>query len=163
MPTNPKISVYLVCHNHEAYVEQAIESVLLQSYDNWELLIYNDSSSDRTGEIIDYYQGDERIRIVHTDVSGLVTVCNMAIEAAQGQYIIRLDGDDVFDENILLILGNAMDRDQNLALIFPDYYLIDESGEIFSHERRRKFYLNDHLMDMPPNGACTMLRTSVLN
>ena len=55
-----------------------------------------------------------------------------------------------------------MNQDKSLALIFPDYYLVDVSGAIFSHEWRKKLHIEDHIMDEPPNGACTMIRTNIL-
>ena len=53
-------------------------------------------------------------------------VSNLALNKAKGKYIIRLDGDDFFEENILLVLSNYLDRMTECALVFPDYYLIDE-------------------------------------
>jgi hypothetical protein len=108
------------------------------------------------------YQGHPNISIHRTDGIGLAAVCNFALARAKGHYLIRLDGDDVFDENILLVLGNQLDRDPNLALVFPDYYLVDPFGEIFAQERRQRLYSANHTFDLPPNGACTLVRASVL-
>ena len=74
---------------------------------------------------MDLYRGHPRISLHRTEGIGLTAVCNFALEQAKGKYVIRLDGDDVFDENILLVLGNLLDRDPDLALVFPDYYLVD--------------------------------------
>jgi len=97
-----------------------------------------------------------------TEGIGLPSVNNLALSKANGRYIIRLDGDDVFEENILLILSNYLDQNEDLALVFPDYYLVDDAGGVFSHEWRRKLHAEDHVMDEPPNGACTMFRVDVL-
>ena len=59
-------------------------------------------------------------------------------------------------------MANYLDQDDSLALVFPDYYLVDESGEIFAHEWRKKLNVKDYLKDEPPNGACTMVRTEIL-
>ena len=162
MSDSPKVTVYLVSHNHQDFVEQAIESVLSQSYDDWELIIFDDRSTDRTREILEFYRGDDRVEIVHTDGVGLVKICNMAIARAKGDYIIRLDGDDVFDEDILLVLSNYLDRRTEHALVFPDYYMIDEFGNIASREWREKIYETNQMLDMPPHGACTMIRKTLL-
>lgn len=153
----PKITVYLVSHNYGSYLKDAIESVLRQSTGSWELIIIDDGSTDNTAETINLYKGDERIRAFKTEKIGLPSVCNLALKEANGKYLIRLDGDDIFDENILLVLGNYMDNNPDAALVFPDYYYIDEFGEIYAENRRKK----SHLLDIPPNGACTLVRKEV--
>lgn len=162
MPVNHRFSVYVVSHNYGRFLGDAIESVLRQTVDDWELILLDDGSSDETPEVMNCYRGHPKVTIHRTEGIGLPAVCNIALREAKGKYIIRLDGDDVFDDNILLVLGSYLDRDEELALVFPDYYLVDEAGEIFSHERRKKLFSGDHLMDVPPNGACTMVRCEVL-
>ncbi len=158
----PKVSVYVVSRNHRRYVEQAIESVLRQSFDDWELLIFDDGSTDGSWDVVSLYAGDPRVRTFAAGGIGLPAVCNQALREARGQYIIRLDGDDHFDENILLVLSNHLDRHPDMALVFPDYYLTDEFGNITSREWRAKLYESNHTLDSPPNGACTMIRRAVL-
>ena len=161
--TKPKITVYCISHEYGKFLEQAIESVLRQTTDNWELLLIDNASSDKTASIIEYYQNDPRIRAFRLKENGnLPSVCNFALEKAEGDYIMRLDGDDFLDENILLILGNWLDRNPEHDLVFPDYYLVTESGEVFSHQRREKITEKNHLLDVPANGACTMIRAQKL-
>lgn len=159
---NPTITVYIVSHNYGNYLSDAIESVLRQTVSNWELLIIDDGSTDDTAEVMNLYKGDERIRIRRTEGIGLPAVCNLALKEAKGKYIIRLDGDDIFDENILLVLGNYLDRHPDMAIVFPDYYLIDEFGEIYAEERRQKISQKSHMLDVPANGACTLVRKEIL-
>ena len=158
----PKVSIYVVSHNYGKFLAEAIESVLRQHYDDWELLLIDDGSSDNTPDIMQVYRNDPRIRILRTEGIGLPSVCNLAIRESRGEYLIRLDGDDVFDENALLILVDYLERNSRIALVFPDYYLMDEGGEVFAHERRQKVSEYNHLLDMPPNGACTLIRKTVL-
>ncbi|MCK5541083.1 MAG: glycosyltransferase family 2 protein [Desulfobacterales bacterium] len=158
----PKITVYVVSHNHEKFLSDAIESVLRQSVEGWELFIIDDGSEDKSREIINLYKGDDRVQIFSTEGIGLPAVCNLALDRANGEYIVRLDGDDLFDENILLVLSNYLDNNVETALVFPDYFLIDEFNEIFAHERRNKIFDSNYVIDIPPNGACTMIRTKVL-
>lgn len=159
---HPLISVYIVSHNYGRYLSEAIESVLRQTVQNWELLIYDDNSSDNTAEIMQLYKGDHRIRLFKTEGIGLPSVCNLALKDAAGDFIIRLDGDDIFEENILLILGNYLNNNPECAMVFPDYYLIDEVGDIFAHETRTKVYEKDHVLDVPANGACCMLNKKLI-
>jgi glycosyltransferase involved in cell wall biosynthesis len=162
MMAEPKVTVYISSHNYGKYLLDAIESVLRQTVDFWELLIIDDASTDNTPSIIKLYQGDERIRTFRTDGIGLPAVCNLALAEAHGEYIIRLDGDDFFDENILLVLCHHLDANPDHALVFPDNYLVDERNTIFLHERRHKLFDANHMADIPPNGACTLVRRSVL-
>nr|MBF0222714.1 glycosyltransferase family 2 protein [Desulfobulbaceae bacterium] len=158
----PKITVYIACHNYGQYLERAIESVLRQTMDDWELLIINDNSTDNTSDIMKLYEGAPRIRLFHTEGLGLPGVCNLAIKEARGERLIRLDGDDIFDENILLVLSNYLDRNPNCSMVFPDYYLMDQQGNVFSQERREKIHGNNHLLDVPANGACFLIKKEVL-
>lgn len=158
----PKITVYIASHNYGRFLEAAVESVLRQSVDNWELLIINDNSDDDTADVMKLYEGDSRIRFFTTDGIGLPGVCNLALREARGEMVIRLDGDDILDEHILLVLSNYLDRYPNCAMVFPDYYLMDEYGRVFAQERREKLHGNNHLLDVPANGACSLIRKQVL-
>lgn len=158
----PLITVYIVSHNYGKFLERAIESVLKQTVDNWELLIFNDNSSDNTEEVMKLYASDPRIKLFNTLGVGLPAVCNLALREAKGNYIIRLDGDDFFDDNILLILSNYLNRHLCCAMVFSDYYLIDEYDRVFSHERRESLNGKNFLLDNPANGACSLIRKTVL-
>ena len=158
----PKITVYVVSHNYGKYLSEAIESVLRQTFSNWELLIFDDGSSDDTQKIMDLYRNHEKISCFTTKGVGLPAVNNLALEAAKGEYIVRLDADDKFEENILLIFDNYVSKKPDLALLFPDFYLMDESGEVFAHKMNSSPHEEDHLMDVPPNGACTLVKTQIL-
>ncbi len=159
---NPAITVYVPCHNYGQFLQEALESVFKQTFEDWELLIIDDGSSDNTPDIIQLYKNVPNIRTFRTEGIKLPAVCNLAIREAKGKYIIRLDGDDVFDENILLNLYHYLERNPDTIMVFPDYYLMDQLGNIFSHERRRKLYEEDHILDLPPNGACILAKTEIL-
>ena len=161
--SKPKITVYCISQEYGKFLEQAVESVLRQTTDNWELLLIDNASVDNTASVIEYYSNDPRIRTFRLEEnSNLPSVCNFALEKAKGDYVMRLDGDDFLDENILLILGNWLDRHPEHDLVFPDYYLVTESGKVFSHQRREKITEKNHLLDVPANGACTMVRAETL-
>jgi glycosyltransferase involved in cell wall biosynthesis len=160
--TEPRVSVYVPSRNYGRFLGDAIESVLRQTVEDWELIVIDDGSTDDTAEVMNLYRGHPSISLHRTESIGLPAVGNFALARARGQYVIRLDGDDVFDENILLVLGNVLDRRRDVALVFPDYFLVDAFGQIFAHERRRRLYDSNHMLDLPPNGACTLVRTEVL-
>ena len=99
------ISVILPAYNAETYLKEAIDSILVQTYKNFELIVLNDGSTDRTEEIILSYD-DARIRYVKNDTNlKLIKTLNKGIELAKGDYIARMDADDIslptrFEEEI---------------------------------------------------------------
>ena len=159
---SPLITVYIPSRNYGRFLANAIDSVLRQTYENWELIVIDDASTDSTADVMNLYRGHPQISLHRTSGIGLPAVCNFALSKASGDCIIRLDGDDVFDENILLILGTHLKQNPDVALVFPDYYLVDDFGEIYAHESGRRLYQDNHMLDMPPNGACMLIRKVVL-
>lgn len=97
-----RISVILPVYNAEKYVRKAIESVLNQSFTDFELIVVNDGSTDSTPEIIKSFD-DERIRIISQENLGPGASRNNALEIAQGQYVMYLDSDDWFCTDALKI------------------------------------------------------------
>lgn len=89
------VSVIMPVYNGEKYIAEAIESILNQTFQDFELLIINDCSTDETVSIINLY-GDKKIRLIHNDTNlGLARVRNVGIKNAQGKYIAWLDSDDI--------------------------------------------------------------------
>lgn len=154
----PKVTVYTVSHNYARFLPQAIRSVLNQIMRDWELIVINDGSTDETEEILKGFETDPRIRIVHQGVRGLPASCNVAIAMATGEYVVRLDADDYFDENALLVLSGVLDAHPEVGLVYPDYFLISSDGEILGHVRREKIDDDVRLLDLPAHGAGTMVR-----
>jgi len=96
------ISVVMSTYNDEIFIEESIKSILYQSHQNFEFIIINDGSSDNTLEIINKYaQIDTRIRIVSRENQGLSRSLNEGYKLAQGQWIARMDADDISDQNRL--------------------------------------------------------------
>ena len=122
----PKITVYITAYNYGKYIAKAIQSVFKQTLDDWELIIINDGSTDNTAEVLAQYKKHPKIRIVEQENKGLNVANNIALRLSNGKYIIRLDADDYFDENILLVLSNVLDTKPEIGLVYPDYYHINE-------------------------------------
>ncbi|MDR0438341.1 MAG: glycosyltransferase [Bacteroidales bacterium] len=128
---NDLVSIITPCYNDEKYIGQAIESVLSQSYQNWEMFVVDDGSTDRSAELIrSYCEKDKRISYYKTDVpSGGATIPrNIAIEKANGRFIAFLDSDDVWlptklEQQIELF------SDETTAIVFSNHEKINEIGE----------------------------------
>lgn len=92
-PGTPAISVISACYNHGRYVVEMIASVLAQTFDNYELIVVNDGSTDNTWEVLDSIH-DQRVKVIHTHNRGPSLARNRAIEEARGSIILNQDADD---------------------------------------------------------------------
>jgi len=157
----PKVSVIIPVYNYGKYLSQAVQSVLSQQFADYEIIIVNDGSTDNTAEVLREFEDHLKIKLItHKENRGLVRSCHEAIEASTGEYIIRLDADDYFDENALLVLSNILDSHPEVGLVYPDYFLVSEEGRVLDHVRLPKLEEEVKLLDLPANGAGTMFRRS---
>lgn len=114
---NPEYSVIITVYNKERHVGQAIESVLRQTYRDFELIVIDDGSSDGSGDIIRSFS-DERMRYVHQKNSGLPAAArNRGMDMALGRYIALLDGDDHWHEDKLRRCKDALDKMPKVNLV----------------------------------------------
>lgn len=160
--TTPLVTVYITNFNYAKYIKQSIESVLLQTLQDFELIIIDDGSTDNSHQIIDQYSTDERVRIIYQKNKGLNPTNNVAIQAAKGKYIMRLDADDFLEPPAIAIMSALLEADPELGLVFPDYYYVATDGNRTGQERRHHFDDEVTLFDQPAHGACTMVRLDFL-
>lgn len=126
--TQPVVSVILPVYNAEQYLDVAIRSVLWQTYTNFELIILNDGSTDRSDEIIRQYN-DKRIRYSRQDNRGLIATLNTLIGQARGQYIARMDADDVSLPERLATQVHRFEQDPPLGLLGSWVQVIDHDDD----------------------------------
>lgn len=101
----PKISVIVPVYNVEQYLPRCIESILAQTYNDFELLLINDGSSDNSGNICDEYaKNNSRVRVFHKENGGVSSARNMGLDNAQGEYVVFVDSDDFIRNKYLEIL-----------------------------------------------------------
>lgn len=96
---NPLVSVVIPSYNYADYVEEAVESVLSQTYDSIELIIINDGSKDNTADIIERFAS--RATIINQENKGIIATRNLGVSLAKGKYIIQLDADDYLDKKYI--------------------------------------------------------------
>lgn len=126
------VSIIMPMYNSSAYVVEAIQSVLAQTYTNWELIVVDDcSSDDSVSRVCDFCHSDSRIRLLQTNkASGSPTTPrNVGVEHAKGRFIAFLDSDDMWlptklEEQLNLFYGS----DNSVAIVYSDYEKIKESG-----------------------------------
>ena len=159
---NPKITVYITNYNYGKYIVKAIESILNQTEQDFEVLIIDDGSTDDSITILENYTENPKIKIIQQNNKGLTVSNNVALKLANGKYIMRLDADDFLFDNALENLSSILDRDSDVGMVFGDYYIIDENENIVEHFQRHNFNKDVNLLDQPAHGACTMFRIECL-
>lgn len=120
-----KVSVIVPCYNHAQYLPETLDSVLAQTYPNWECVIVNDGSPDNTEEIAKKYLGkDRRFKYLKQENKGLAAARNAGIQHSDGEYILPLDADD-------LILPSYVEKAVNHFSMVPETKLVYCRAELF--------------------------------
>ena len=119
MANNKKVSVIVPVFNAEKHLRKSVESVINQTYSNWELIIVNDGSTDSSPKICDEYSdNDNRIVVIHQQNFGVSMARNTGVKAATGDYVVFLDADDEFDLNLLEDNIEIIEKNEADILIF---------------------------------------------
>lgn len=121
------VSVMMPAYNAEQYISQAIESVLAQSYPQWELIIVNDGSTDRTVDRVFSFT-DPRIKLIHQANSGESAARNTALRYIQGEFVAFLDADDIYLPNHLEVTINYLISHPERDAVFTDGYYCNQDG-----------------------------------
>ena len=125
----PEISVIVPVYNVEQYLVKCIDSILSQTFTDFELLLIDDGSPDRCGEICDEYaKKDERIRVFHQENSGVSTARNIGLEMMKGQYLAFVDADDWIYPHYLQYLYEALQGNEAAGLIIHGFQSFDTNG-----------------------------------
>ena len=125
---NPLISIIMPAYNAEKFISIAVESVKAQTYENWELIIVDDLSTDKTPEMIDAFQS-EKIRVFHNSVNRKTSwTRNFAVNEAKGEWIAFLDADDAWEPDKLEKQISLLNKENNAALLFTGSAFMDETG-----------------------------------
>jgi glycosyltransferase involved in cell wall biosynthesis len=161
---NPLISVLMPAYNCELYIQQAIDSILNQSYTNWELLVADDGSSDKTKEIIQSYK-DERIKCFHnSENQGYLKTSNKLVNESKGEFITFQDADDYSDKFRLEKLLERFEEDKELMMLGSCVMRFDDNN--WTQKLEFKTSYND-IREALPNrfeciGSALMVRKQVI-
>ena len=115
---NPEISIIVPVYNVDRYLEDCINSILNQSFYNFELILINDGSKDCSGEICDNYASkDKRVKVIHKNNEGVSIARNIGIDMSKGKYIMFCDSDDVVEKDWCRSLYNLYTNNHNSVAV----------------------------------------------
>lgn len=167
MNINPKVNIILPTYNGGEYIKRAIESVLTQSFSDWELIVIDDGSTDNTREILESYIKNEKIIYIYQKNKGPATAREEGILKSKGLYIAFIDDDDEWiDKNKLKKQVEFLDKN-------PEYGLVGTRGIIVDEDRNRIMNYNvpetdisireSILLKNPFIQSSVMVRKDILN
>ena len=123
------VSIIVPVYNVEKYLKKSVESILNQTYDNIEILLVDDGSTDNSGNICDsFIKIDSRIRVFHKENGGLSDARNFGIEHIRGQYVSFIDSDDYISKDYVWKLYHSL-KNNNSEVSICSFSLVDETGE----------------------------------
>ena len=144
-----KVSIIVPVFNSEKYLSRCIESILNQTYDNIELILINDGSTDTSGSTCDSYAAnDSRVRVVHQANSGVSAARNAGIHVATGDYFQFVDSDDYIDANMTAIMAAALEKNA-ASVAICGYKRIDPlTGQCMQKisSEQEGFYSHDEML-----------------
>ncbi|MDD4803086.1 MAG: glycosyltransferase [Syntrophomonas sp.] len=127
MKNSPLVSVIIPAYNHELYIEEALQSVVNQTYNNIELIVINDGSKDGTAKVITEFISRNQhynIKYISKTNEGICRTLNKGLEIAKGSYFALLASDDMWTPERIEKQVYFMERNQNIGLVFSDHYFI---------------------------------------
>jgi glycosyltransferase involved in cell wall biosynthesis len=125
---NPDVSVVMLSYNVESYIEEAIKSILNQTYSNYELIILDDCSTDSTCDIIETIR-DERIKLLKHSVKNSIPILrNKSFDIAKGKYIAIMDSDDIAPDYRILDQYRFMEENTDIDVLSGDFESLDGQG-----------------------------------
>ena len=125
----PLVSVVIASYNHSRFLEERIRSLLAQTYNNIEIIIIDDNSTDDSTYVVSKFLEDSRIRLVQNrENTGWISVSNQGFSASQGAYLLFANCDDTCEANLVAELVNCFENNKEIGLVFSRSWLIDEDG-----------------------------------
>ena len=166
-----RVSVIIPTYNRAVFIADAIQSVLTQTYSDFEIIIVDDGSTDNTREVVGGFN-DSRIKYIYQENQWAAAARNNGIRASNGEYLSFLDSDDILMENALKKGIQILDEHPEVAFCYTQNYTINESGWIVDLQKKgqkhswvrkgtkqiKEFLINGHHV-----GVCaTIIRRSCL-
>jgi len=154
MHSNARVSVIIPTYNCAQFITEAIESALMQTYTDIEIVVVDDGSTDNTKEILKPYIEKNFLTYIYQENQGPGAARNTGIKAATGEYIAFLDADDTLTEDSVEKRINLIEGSSDIGLVFSDYFYQKEKFEIketkFINDFNLENYLKEVLKDERP-------------
>lgn len=129
------VSVIVPVYNAERYLARGVDSILAQSFQDFELILVDDGSKDGSGAICDQYAAqDGRVKVIHQENAGVSTARNAGLEAACGEWVTFVDSDDMVLDCFLESLMNAASRDERIDLAYCGYAIVEGSASVKTYK-----------------------------
>lgn len=150
-----KISIIVPIYNVEKYIKECIDSILRQSFYDYELILVDDGSTDSCPQICDAFaKQDKKIKVIHKPNEGLVSAWKKGLEFVKGEFVCFIDGDDFIDDDYLQTLINALQVDVDLVCMNCRRYFPNGRTEKYSINSlsegayvKDEYFLNNFLND----------------
>ncbi len=141
----PTVTVFIPCYNAERFISETIDSILGQTYQDFEILIIDDGSTDSSRDILECYaKKDNRIRIMYNKVNrGVAYTRNRGIKEARGKYLATMDSDDMATPIRLEKEVQYLDKHKSIGAISGCLYMIDEKGRKLSKQKKVAYNANE--------------------
>lgn len=146
--SHPRISVVMPTFNAAQYLREAVDSILSQTFTDFEFLIIDDNSTDETLDILNSYK-DDRIRIIHGPQKGIAAALNCGIRESRGKYIARMDADDISLPNRFLMQFEFMETHNDIGICGSIVICLSEDGD----KTIWRTIENPHVLDILINTA----------
>jgi glycosyltransferase involved in cell wall biosynthesis len=165
----PKVSVMTPVYNGARYIEEALDSLLAQTLQDWESVVIDDGSTDDTPSILRKYT-DPRIKVHRQANGGEAAARNAALDRAAGEYLAFLDADDLYNPNALAAMTGYLDANPQVGAVFSDGIICDEKKQpllriteqrpgIYTGEILEALVLDPSVVSVP---ICTMVRLATV-
>lgn len=160
-----RVSVIIPVFNHEKYIAECIESVLSQTYKDFEIVVVDDGSTDKTPEILKKYA--RKIEVIRQQNKGGAAALNTAIENSTGEYIAWLSSDDIFMPSKLKEQIGFFEKNPGIDAVYTDFYIIDGNGLVIKEVRspfypEKKDFLYNLLIVNFINGSSVMFKRTCI-
>lgn len=137
MNNNPLVSIITPTYNRDDFISFAIDSVLKQTYSNFELIIVDDGSTDNTGVVVKKYLNDTRIKYIWQENRGQSVARNKGLDLSTGEYVCFLDSDNVYETTKLEIQVRILNMSPVVDIVYGSEELIDEDGKLIKKKNMR--------------------------
>ncbi len=139
MHTENLVSILMTCYNGELYLKDAINSIINQRFKNWELIFYDNSSTDRSNQIVKNFK-DKRIKYFKSDkLLNLGEIRSLAFSKSTGKYVAFLDVDDIWHEEKLGCQISKFEKNENVDIVYCDYNKINSKMDLIETDKQNYF------------------------